>query len=134
MLTLLVVVAVGLLLAFVSGQNSVPVSLRLGSALFPGIPLYVVVLGSFFIGIFLSWILSFFGWASSTMRLNGKNKEINKYQQSTADLHNKIRQLELENAQLRGEKKSIQTKEVVKEELPRGGLIDQVRDRFSPAT
>ena len=59
MAILLAAVALGLGFAYFAVQNPQIVTVQLGQFLVYELPLYIVALGSLFVGLALSWILSF---------------------------------------------------------------------------
>lgn len=123
MASLFIILVVGLLLGVFAIQNNTAVTVHYGGYTLANIPLYGVVIGSMLIGILLSWILSLFGWASTSMRLMGKDKAIRQYSDSTKHLQNRVADLETENEQLRTDKKVIKeerddaTHETIKEKI-----------------
>lgn len=103
MLLLLVIILFGMLIGIFATQNTGLTQIALGNYQLSGIPLYVIALGGLLIGVLISWILSFFGAMSSFMTLRGKDSKINDLRKSLTDMKQKIRDLEVENARLRGE-------------------------------
>jgi len=102
MSVLMVAVIFGLGFAYLAVQNVGPVSIQLGNFLWAGVPLYAVVLGSFLIGLFVSWILSTVDWLSSAMRIQGKDHEIKETSREVEQLKDRLKIVEIENAKLRG--------------------------------
>jgi len=58
MLVLLVGVIFGLAIAYFATQNTTPVTIHIAQYAFEG-PLYLVVMGSLFVGLLIAWILYF---------------------------------------------------------------------------
>jgi uncharacterized integral membrane protein len=96
MLSLFILVLFGVGVAFFATQNSQVTSVVLGPYSLANIPLYMVVIGAILFGILVSWIVSLFGFISTSMTLRSKDGRI----RST---ESRIRQLENENAALRDE-------------------------------
>lgn len=108
MFLLLFAILLGLLMAFFATQNTQAVSLSIANATFRGVPLYVIVLGSLLLGIFLSWLLSLVDAFSSTVTIWGKDRKLSKSNKAIDDLTKKVRELEIENSRLKGNgKKSL---------------------------
>src|SRR5438874_1912771 len=103
MLLLIAAVVLGLLFALVSTQNTQGVMLRLGDYGLTNIPLYLVVFGSILVGLFLSWVLSLFGWVSTRFTLHGKDVHIKHSEKMIDSLKSRVHDVELENAKLRGD-------------------------------
>lgn len=97
MLVLITFLVVGSLLVYLSKFNFVPVSLNLGFAVYEGIPLFYVIVGSMLIGLVLSYVIYIFGSISKSLTIHGKNKEIKVYKDEVLELTKRVHQLELEN-------------------------------------
>ena len=106
MLLLLVIILFGILVSVFATQNNDLTTISLANLTLSGIPVYYVALGGLLAGVLLSWILSFFGTISSFFALRGKDSAIDHLNRTTADLKKKIRDLEVENARLKGEQTS----------------------------
>jgi cell division protein FtsL len=61
-----------------------------------------VVLAALLIGIIISLIISFFGFISTTLKIFGKDNTIKKSSKEIDNLNKRIRDLELENENLKG--------------------------------
>jgi len=130
MLSLIVMLALGLLLGVFAIQNNNPVTVYYGGYTLSNLPLYVVMIGSMLIGVALSWILSLFGWASTTMQLSGKDRAIKQYSNDASQLAHRVEELEKENADLRTEKKEI-VEEHREEHTPAENIAERIRHTFS---
>ena len=104
MLSLLLLMLFGLAIAFFAGQNTYPVTIELGNYRAAGIPLYVVIVGSLILGFFVSWIVSLIDAAFNLFALRGKDNAIRNTQRRANELEERVHDLEVENAQLRGER------------------------------
>jgi uncharacterized integral membrane protein len=128
MASLFVILITGLILAVFAIQNNAAVTMHYGGYTLPNIPLYAVVIGSMLVGIALSWILSLFGWASTSMRLMGKDKAIRQYSDATQRLENRVSQLEAENEKLREDKQIIKEE---RDDATHESLSEKIRHTFS---
>lgn len=104
MLSLLLLMLFGLAVAFFAGQNTYPVTIELGSYRAADIPLYVVIVGSLILGFFISWIVSLIDAAFNLFALRGKDNAIRNTQRHADELKDRVHELEIENARLKGEK------------------------------
>ena len=104
MLTLILLMLFGLAVAFFAGQNTSLVSIELANYRVAGIPLYVVIVGSLLLGFFISWIVSLIDGAFTLFAMRGKDSAIRNTKRRADSLENRVHELEIENARLRGEK------------------------------
>lgn len=140
MSVLMVAVIFGLGFAYLAVQNVAPVNVSFGNFIWAGIPLYAVALGSFLIGLFVSWILSMVDWLASAMRIQGKNHQLKETTHELEELREKLRVAEVENAKLRGirDQKVInhptgtEVREVRTEESRPRSVLDRIRHSISP--
>ena len=75
MLALLVIVVLSLVAAGFATQNTQTASIILANYKV-SLPIYVVVLGALFLGIFLSWIISLFNSVFSFLAIHGKDASL----------------------------------------------------------
>jgi uncharacterized integral membrane protein len=101
MLALLIAVVFGAAIGYFATQNTIPVTLRVAEYAIEEVPLYLVVIGSLLIGLFVAWILYVARSVSSTLAMRGKNTEVRRARETIAELENRVRDLEVENARLR---------------------------------
>src|SRR6185436_12111375 len=111
MLSLLLLVIFGLGVAFFATQNTGLSHILLGGYLLKDIPVYVIVIASLLLGIFVSWLLSIADKFSTFFTIHGKESEIKRMQKEINDLRHENRVLETENNRLQGKAESISTKE-----------------------
>ena len=104
MLALVVVLLFGILFAVFATQNTTLTTITIANYELSGIPLYIVALGGLLLGVVISTILSFFDAIATFFTLHGKDSAISSHQRTINDLKRKIRDLELDNAKLRGER------------------------------
>jgi len=100
MLVLLVAVISGVAIAYFGMQNISPVTIRLNEYVWNDVPLYLVILGSLFVGLFVAWILYFAKSISSTLASHGKDRAMKKSEHTVADLKQRVHELEAEKARL----------------------------------
>jgi len=101
MFALIILVVFGLGMAYFATQNTVPTSIYIADYRFGGIPLYIIVIGSLLLGIFISWIISVAGAFSSILTIYGKNSKIKNADKTIDELKEKKHELEVENAGLK---------------------------------
>ena|SRR3989344_1816358 len=106
MLALILLIISGAAFAFFATQNTHNTEITLASYTFDEIPMYAIVLGSLLLGILVSWVISFFGFVSSSLTILGKNRKIGEGKKEIGGLEKQIHDLELENERLKGEAKS----------------------------
>ena len=101
MWVLLVAVIFGGAIAYFGMQNISPVTIRLKEYVWDDVPLYLVIVGSLFVGLFIAWILYFARSVSSTLTIYGKDRAMKKAKHTVADLEHRVQELEAENARLK---------------------------------
>lgn len=127
MTLLITAVLFGLGFAYLATQNTLGVTLNAGGYMFPNIPVYIVVLGSLLVGLFLAWFFSSIGWVSSFMTIRHKDSKIKQTENQIAKLENRVQELELENAELQNETPTVVTEEETVTREHRPGLLDRLR-------
>lgn len=100
MLTLIIFLVVGSLIAYLAISNSMLVTLRFGPYVFSGIPLFYIIIGSLLIGLGFSYLIALNRSISTGFTIRGKDNKIKQTTSEIADLTKKIHQLELENNRL----------------------------------
>src|SRR5690348_5985424 len=100
---ILAAVILGLGIAFFALQNAISVPITLGSYHFASIPLYFVAIGALLLGLFVAWIINLFSSIGNTFLFHRQNNRIKENDRIIQDLRDKIHNLELENARLRGQ-------------------------------
>lgn len=103
MLTLIIILLSGIVVAVFATQNVQPVAITFLNYQVTSIPMYVIVLVALLFGIFISWLISMVGSISSFLTIRGKDKKINDGKKEATDLTKRIHQLELENERLKTE-------------------------------
>ena len=100
MLVLLVAVISGIAIAYFGMQNISPVTIRLNEYVWNDVPLYLVIVGSVLVGLFMAGILYFARSVSSTLTIYGKDRAMKKTKHTVADLEQRVHDLEAEKARL----------------------------------
>lgn len=102
--SLILLIIFGLGAAYFATQNTGSVHILLGSFVITGVPLYIVVIGSILLGVFISWLISMVSTFSTFFTLHGKENALRKSQKEIDTLEEKNHELEMEVAQLGGKK------------------------------
>lgn len=102
MLELIISIIFGIAIAFFAIQNGGLVAIHLSSYTIPGVPLYLVVLGSVLLTLIFSWIIFLVNSVGTAFTIHGKNSSLKTELKENRDLRKKIQQLEVENARLKG--------------------------------
>ncbi|MDO8610454.1 MAG: LapA family protein [bacterium] len=100
MLILILSILIGSMLVYISKFNFQPVSVNLGFTIISGVPLFYIIVGSFVIGLVLSYIFSVIQSISTSFVLHGKNAEIKKNKSEVLELTKRVHQLEIKNEKL----------------------------------
>ena len=101
MVVLLVAVIFGIAIAYFGMQNISPVTIRLNEYVWNDVPLYLVIVGSLFVGLFIAGILYFARSVSSRLTIYGKDRAMKKARHTVGDLEQRVRELEAETARLK---------------------------------
>jgi uncharacterized integral membrane protein len=101
MLFLLVGAVFGIAIGYFATQNTTPVTIRVAEYALEQVPLYLVIVGSLFVGLFISWILYFARSVSSRVTIYGRDHAVRKARQTAANLELRVQELEAENAHLK---------------------------------
>jgi len=101
MLILILLLVMGLFFAYVSQFNLMPVTVNLGWYVIADIPLFYVIVGSFLVGLVLSYFVLIIHDTSAFFTLRGKKNELSKKKMTVLELTKRVHQLELENEKLK---------------------------------
>jgi len=101
MLTVILLVVVSAILAYVSKFNAMPVSVNLGTFVISDIPLFYVIVGSFLLGLILFYLVNLVNSVFMSFALRGKDNKLKKSKDDVLELTKRIHQLELENEKLK---------------------------------
>lgn len=126
-MALLILIVFGLGMAVFATQNTGVVHLILGSYLFAGIPLYIVVFGAIILGVFISWLISMVDSLSSLMAIKGKDAALKQERKVIKDLEKQNESLLLEIEKLKEKKNSDREYK----EVPQPTLMQHIRSSFS---
>lgn len=102
MLTLILLVLGSITAALFATQNTTIGQITIASYHLQ-IPMYLIVLGSLFIGLLTSAILTFTHSIGTTLEIHNKDSKIKEGKKTTVELTKRVHQLELENVQLKTE-------------------------------
>lgn len=129
MFALILMTLFGLGVAYFATQNTNTITLQMAHY-HSSIPLYAVVVGSILLGIFISWLISLVNAIGTSLELRGKNSALKNSARAIDRLEERVHELEVENASLKGV-----TDEPVVEEVPahetRPGFFSSLRHRFA---
>lgn len=106
MLVLILLLIVGSGFVYISKYNFMLVSVNLGVYTLANIPLFYVIVGSFVIGLALSYLVYLIHSISTSFKLRSKDKEIKNSKDEVLELTKRVHQLELENEKLKHNPKS----------------------------
>jgi uncharacterized integral membrane protein len=127
MLALIVMIIFGMLLTFFALENTNGVTMTVMNYTLQNVPLYAVVVGSVLFGLFVGWIMSLMDWVSTSLTLKGKESSIKSAQTAIDRLENKIHDLEIENARLKGEhNEPLVVEEKISQEEYHPGFFDRL--------
>lgn len=104
MFTLILGIIFGLLFAYFATLNTQGVTLRVADLALTNVPLYLIALGSLLIGFLISGLFNLLESISASFALRGKDSQIKHTEQQVQEISQKMHDLEIENAKLRGEK------------------------------
>jgi|SRR6185369_12251395 len=105
MLAVIITIIFAILVAFISTQNTAPVSIHI-SQYSREVPLYLIVLVAILVGFIFAWILHLLDAFAVLFTLRGKDNVIKKSKKENIELVNKVHDLEVEKAKRETEKKS----------------------------
>jgi uncharacterized integral membrane protein len=102
MLTLIVTVLFGLVIALFAMQNTSGANIHIAQYNFTHVPLYLIMIGSLLVGLLISWVISLLNGVASFFTLQGKEHTIKNADKTIAQLEERVHALEKENARLQG--------------------------------
>ena len=112
MLSLIASVVFGIVVAIFAVQNRGFVDIHFGGYGISGVPLYLLVLGTVLVTIIFAAILYFVHSVSSSFALMGKSSSLRKMYDENKRLTSKVKDLEVENARLKGQEQTTVRKPV----------------------
>lgn len=132
MLALIILMIFGLGTAYFATQNTGLVHIVFANYLVSGIPLYVIVVGSILLGIFISWLVNIVDSFSSTRIIYGKDSALKKASQTIEELRIENHNLQMENSHLKGEISGATSDEERRKDInPSPSFFQRVRHSFS---
>lgn len=101
MIALILFVVIGVLFAYFATLNTTLTAINLGGYIVSDIPLYIVVISAFAIGLFTGGLFSVVKQLLNQRKLYKQNSQLSKIKQDTLSLTREIHKLEIENARLK---------------------------------
>ena len=101
MLILILFLVVGSAMVYLAQNNLTLVTLRLGTYVFSGIPLFYIIIGSLLTGLGLAYLIFIFNSIFTAFTMHGKDNKIKQGKSENVGLTKQIHQLELENERLK---------------------------------
>ena len=101
MLILILVLIIGSVMVYLAQNNLVAVTLHLGTYVFPGIPLFYIIIGSLLTGLGLAYLVFIVNSIFTGLTMHRKDNKIKQGKSDIVDLTKRIHQLELENERLK---------------------------------
>jgi uncharacterized integral membrane protein len=101
MLTLILFLIVGSIIAYLAQNNLTPVTLHFAKYVFSGIPLFYIIISSLLTGLALAYLVDLVHSIFTGFTIRGKDKKIKQTKGEVVDLTKQIHQLELENERLK---------------------------------
>lgn len=134
MFSLILIVCIGLGIAFFSQQNTQTVSLTIGNYAFSPIPVYLVSIVSMLVGLFVAWILSLMDFFSTTLLLRRKDSVISRELKRIGQYEKEVAALKHQNAVLKDRLSDHETVTThVSDETPSESrnYLENIRQRFA---
>ena len=101
MIALLLFLVFGLVFGYFATVNTSLVAIHFGDYFLKDIPLYIVILVSFGVGVLFSSLYYFIKYVSIQMSLRKKEAELEELKKSGAEVMKKFHQSELENSKIK---------------------------------
>ncbi len=111
MLALFLFISFGLIFGYFATLNTAASSISFGVYTFEQVPLYLIVIASFAIGVLFSSIFYMLQSVSARLILGKKGKELESEKKEVAELMKRVHQLELENTKLKAKHGDIEEDE-----------------------
>jgi len=97
MLTLILLLIVGGIMAYLAQNNMTEVSLHLASYTLSGVPLFYIIIGSLLIGLVFAYLIYLVNSIIIAFSMHKKDSTIKQDKHDIVDLTKRIHQLEIEN-------------------------------------
>ena len=107
MLTVILFLILALVFGYFATQNTQSITITVANYTLSSIPLYAAVGITLLIGLSFSWLVSLIDTFSAAMKLRGKEHKIKDANKTIQDLTKQIKDLEIENARLKGQSETI---------------------------
>lgn len=130
MLALIISILIGLGVAYFALQNSAGATVKLFNYQIPGVPVYLIVIVSLLIGLFVAWVMSLLDSVSNAFILRGRDHAINEARAEIKILREKIHDLELEIARLKGERNEPFEVETKAQDTYHPSLWERIKSTF----
>lgn len=104
MLTLIFIVILGVGIALFAMQNTLPTSLTFWQYSINNIPVYIVALAPFIVGLLIAWFINLIKDLSQRLTISEQKDRIKKKEKEIAELTKEIHKLEIEDTKLKAEK------------------------------
>lgn len=101
MFILILLLVVGSIMVYLAQNNLMLIPLHLGSYVFPAVPLFYVIIGSFLTGLVLAYLVYLVNSIFIGFSMRRKDKTIKHGKSDIVNLTKRIHQLELENEKLK---------------------------------
>ncbi len=101
MLIFILLLVFGGVMAYLSQNNLMLVTLRLGTYTFSDIPLFYIIIGSLLTGLCLAYLIYLINSIFTAFSMRRKDNKIEEGKSEIVDLTKQIHQLELENERLK---------------------------------
>jgi uncharacterized membrane protein (DUF106 family) len=130
MAILFILIVFGLGMAYFATQNTGLIHITIASFYSGGIPVYVIVIGSILLGIFISWLISLMNSLTASFKMRKIHAEIRDAHRTIDELTKKNSELLKENASLKSEQEEQITEDEVQEptneeQITRPGIFRQ---------
>lgn len=107
MIGLILTIIIGFGIAFFSRNTGTFFSLTVGDNVYFNVPLYVITVGTYLLGLLLAWIIEVPQSITTAFQIMGLGRTIKSGNKTIVQLQNKITKLEAENTKLRERNQSI---------------------------
>ena len=107
MATLIILTLFGLGMAYFATQNTGLIHLTVANFYSDGIPLYIVIIGSMLLGIFISWLISLVNSFTASFKMRKIHAQIRDANRTIDELTKKNTELLQKNAQLQEQDEQV---------------------------
>ena len=132
MINLILTVALGIVFAFIATQNTAGVNFQLFNFSLLNIPLYLLLLGSLLIGLIVAGFISAIDSLFSFFTIRNREHTIDSANSEIQSLNQRIYDLEVENAKLKGQytEPVVTHPKETHDHRPRFSFLDRMRHSF----